>query len=788
MQFDPSAIRIWKRWRGTVFSETWTFGVKNIIFATIVTIFLHKNAPVARTYLEGFNILWGQLLSVTTFTLTFFLNQSYSLWRKCYELSRRLQGRLNDLGMTLAAHAARTAPESNTTAAEHILCSTYTPPARQVLELVARYVRLFNLLTYASFTLSHRPILTPRGMRRLVERGLMTSREREVLVNATKLPATQKHNAVILWIMRVFIEARQAGHLLGGAGFEEQFLEKIHVIRAQYGAIGDELQARMPLAYAHIVQVLVDVILWMYPITAFVSGINPVLSVVGTGLMTMFYQGLFDLAKQFLDPYDNENYGKGDDPLCVDTLVAETNAGSLRWMYGFEDQPFDSDRLREGEMSDLILPAKGYSTAVLLEREKEVDTNKEREEKERKEREARIQKIIDSAYITDKSKPGLTNATIANQTADILKSKTVVSNATAPGEAAGVLSKENTIVEEPASLRLDSLSSQDLSIVGESIRITNQSQSKVISTAVIEETPMQSNAISHDVIEGTANAAAATHTVASAISIDMDDDSIKEMEVGSATTAREERKNISSDMIGLNETSSIEDFAIEETIDGRPTGDDLFSSSFPNGFHDWWNKVSPKEKEFMLSQILADEKNGYNNYTIASEEETGQEIIKEKPMTIDEFKEKAIEIVKKTAEELYETEAILKAPPGANSIVELDEEQQESRALSVLAASQQASIAAGLVLMDNNRNTTSNLDILEMDMPLSSSDDVVVDSTSASFNTMDNDDSASSRNIGSNEEAASPDIYDAIQEALSHDEGSSNVSDDGMLEMTDVIL
>jgi hypothetical protein len=150
----------------------------------------------------------------------------------------------------------------------------------------------------------------------------------------------------------------------------------------------------------------------MYPITAFVSGINPVLSVVGTGLMTMFYQGLFDLAKQFLDPYDNENYGKGDDPLCVDTLVAETNAGSLRWMYGFEDQPFNSENL-----SELMLPIKGYSTAELLEREKEAELKKEWEEKDRKEREAtkkeKIQKIIDSGYITDKNKTVALNETTA---------------------------------------------------------------------------------------------------------------------------------------------------------------------------------------------------------------------------------------------------------------------------------------------------------------------------------------------------------------------------------------
>jgi hypothetical protein len=228
---------------------------------------------------------------VTTFTITFFVNQSYALWRKCYELSRRLQGRLHDLDMTLAIHATRKAPSSPNEP------SAYTSSSRQILELVSRYVRLFNLLTYASFTRSHRPILTPRGMRRLVERGLMTPQEREILVDA-ELPATQRHNAILLWIARAFVEGREAGHFQGGAGFEEQFLEKVHVCRGSYGAIGDELQGRMPLAYAHIVQVLVDVVLWMYPLMAISSGMSGFLTVLGTGLLTVCYQGLFDLAKQ----------------------------------------------------------------------------------------------------------------------------------------------------------------------------------------------------------------------------------------------------------------------------------------------------------------------------------------------------------------------------------------------------------------------------------------------------------------------------------------------------------
>jgi hypothetical protein len=128
-------------------------------------------------------------------------------------------------------------------------------------------------------------------MRRLVERGLITPAEREILITAD-IPATQRHNAVLLWIIRAFIEGHSAGHFVGHSGFEQQFVDKIHVCRASYGAIGDELQGRMPLAYAHIVQVLVDLVLWMYPFMAYTSGMSGFLCVLGTGLLTLGYQGL----------------------------------------------------------------------------------------------------------------------------------------------------------------------------------------------------------------------------------------------------------------------------------------------------------------------------------------------------------------------------------------------------------------------------------------------------------------------------------------------------------------
>ena len=185
MQFDPSSGWIWKRWKGTIFSETGSACISKMAYAVILLLACRFiGAPLRlEQHLSGFNVLWGQMLQVTTFTLTFFLNQSYALWRKCYALSRKLQGRMHDINLAMAMHATRKQPTSDTEP------STCTAASRQILELVARYVRLFNLLTYASFTRSHRPILTPRGMRRLVERGLLTPLEREILVDC-ELPAT----------------------------------------------------------------------------------------------------------------------------------------------------------------------------------------------------------------------------------------------------------------------------------------------------------------------------------------------------------------------------------------------------------------------------------------------------------------------------------------------------------------------------------------------------------------------------------------------------------------------
>jgi hypothetical protein len=185
VQFNPSSKFIWRQWKGTVFTETWKSAARMALWASIV-YFTFLRFPLVKQAFSGFNSPWAQLCTVSTFTLTFYLNEAYSVWRTSLTRCRTLQGRLNDLVMALAGFAQRVDGREG---------SEFTPASRSILVVVGRYIRLFNILSYASLTRSHRPLLTPRGMRRMADRGLMTKKERRVLKNLP-VPATQRHNAV----------------------------------------------------------------------------------------------------------------------------------------------------------------------------------------------------------------------------------------------------------------------------------------------------------------------------------------------------------------------------------------------------------------------------------------------------------------------------------------------------------------------------------------------------------------------------------------------------------------
>lgn len=59
-----------------------------------------------------------------------------------------------------------------------------------------------------------------------------------------------------------------------------------------------------------------------------------VFSVVLVGILTLFYRGLLDLAKVFLDPLDSEDYCEGAVYIDLAVFIREANAASTRWILG----------------------------------------------------------------------------------------------------------------------------------------------------------------------------------------------------------------------------------------------------------------------------------------------------------------------------------------------------------------------------------------------------------------------------------------------------------------------
>ena len=104
-----------------------------------------------------------------SFTLSFFLSQSYTMWRSVYSITRRVQGRLNDVGLLCATFAERNATDG-----------AYTPEAEDALRTVARYCRLFHMLFYASVSTRFAPLKTPQGLSALVYNGALTAEARRM--------------------------------------------------------------------------------------------------------------------------------------------------------------------------------------------------------------------------------------------------------------------------------------------------------------------------------------------------------------------------------------------------------------------------------------------------------------------------------------------------------------------------------------------------------------------------------------------------------------------------------
>lgn len=337
--FKPSRSWLWGRWNGTILQHAWKAALFNSLITLGLTFFVRALCMMEVTWklgmlpdttnsfilhLLGVNRLWFYLMSLTTFILTFFLSQAYRLWREMYTVARVVQGRLQDIGFIVATSAKRTEE------------GDYTAESEALIDDVAMYTRLWHLFLWAKQSQSYSILLTNRGFSRMLSRGYLTQKQYNTMkrLNVNAKP----QNACLAWVMTRCMQGIDQGTLTGDIAVRQVLMNHVCELRSTSACIGDKLAGRMPLAYAHIVQVLVDAFLFLSPVALYCE--LGAWSAPAVGLMTLFYSGLLDLAKILLDPLNNDNFYNDSVNMDVGVLIRESNAGSTTWKYGAEVLPF----------------------------------------------------------------------------------------------------------------------------------------------------------------------------------------------------------------------------------------------------------------------------------------------------------------------------------------------------------------------------------------------------------------------------------------------------------------
>jgi len=128
------------------------------------------------------------------------------------------------------------------------------------------------------------------------------------------------------------------GTLAGDTATKGMLLKELASLRSAFSTISDKLNGRMPLPYAHFVQILVDTFVLTAPIALYAD--LGEFSVIAVGLITLFYTGLNNMAKIFLDPLNNENFCENAIFVDLGVLIRESNGISTQWKKAGAKLPF----------------------------------------------------------------------------------------------------------------------------------------------------------------------------------------------------------------------------------------------------------------------------------------------------------------------------------------------------------------------------------------------------------------------------------------------------------------
>jgi hypothetical protein len=262
-----------------------------------------------------------------------------------YYCTRAIQGRINDICLLITMGAERDE-------------QGYTHKAADLVETCTRLIRLSHTFFWAATPTTSNGLgdgeapgfekedligpllLSHEGLDRLVAEGELTKEEMNALI-ATDMPPSQYAYILLEWVGLYTMRGLREGSICCDDGFEQNLLRQFTSLRAEYFNIGDYAAGRMPLAYVQLVQVLVDSLVYLAPFALYAQ--IGTLSIPLVGLLALFFKGLFELSKSFLDPFGVEGFP--DQNIRVDVLVSELNFGAgSRWVKAGAVLPSNGDR------------------------------------------------------------------------------------------------------------------------------------------------------------------------------------------------------------------------------------------------------------------------------------------------------------------------------------------------------------------------------------------------------------------------------------------------------------
>ena len=371
----------------------------------------------------------------------------------------------------------------------------------------------------------------------------------------------------------------------------------------------------------------------------------------------------------------------------IDTLIAETNAGSVRWMNSFHAQPWNKQQLDDGELYDSILPPTGYSVRDLAEmeaqeekerQERELAKMEKQREKEEKER-IKAEKLLENLVANKQNGTSLVSGERYNGTAILTPVGEVLADSDADGylfpktllevsdgEVKEMLSlvppsefasmSEAVVAEDSLSADLNETSDEVVKVLtlADGTIVTHDEEDLIINktvstTAESRTTSVEVNSTAEDVASTLAEEDAVTgngmpRLLDSQLEVDWD-------KLGTTPNFEESVAEIQT----FREKSAPVMLykSIEEVEPGLGDDDADEDETMEPWAIEWFDELGPDGQEYRLSQMLADE-----DWSDELEEEA-DEVGLNMTISLERYTKETEELIATAKTELAEEEQVL---------------------------------------------------------------------------------------------------------------------------------